>query len=57
MSQDRVNCGCGRGERNRIPAPVGFADIVERVKPAVVGVQVKIDGVTTLDEPQQEAPP
>ena len=24
-----------------IPAPVGFADIVERVKPAVVGVQVK----------------
>ena len=27
-----------------IPAPVGFADIVERVKPAVVGVQVKIEG-------------
>jgi hypothetical protein len=31
-----------------IPAPVGFADIVERVKPAVVGVQVKIEGVTTI---------
>jgi hypothetical protein len=40
-----------------IPAPVGFADIVELVKPAVVGVQVKIEGVTTSDEPQQEAPP
>jgi serine protease Do len=40
-----------------IPAPVGFADIVERVKPAVVGVQVKIEGVTTSEEPQQEAPP
>ena len=25
------------------PAPVGFADIVERVKPAVVGVRVKIE--------------
>ena len=31
-----------------IPAPVGFADIVGRVKPAVVGVQVKIEGVTTI---------
>ena len=40
-----------------IPAPVGFADIVERVKPAVVGVQVKIEGVTTSEGPQQEAPP
>ena len=28
------------------PAPVGFADIVERVKPAVVGVRVKIEGMT-----------
>ena len=40
-----------------VPAPVDFAGIVERVKPAVVGVQVKIEGVTTSDEPQQEAPP
>lgn len=40
-----------------IPAPVGFADIVERVKPAVVGVQVKIEGVTTSEGAQQEAPP
>ena len=40
-----------------IPAPVGFADIVEEFKPAVVGVQVKIEGVTTSEEPQQEARP
>jgi hypothetical protein len=40
-----------------VPAPVDFANIVERVKPAVVGVQVKIEGLTTSDEPQQEAPP
>jgi serine protease Do len=40
-----------------VSAPVDFANIVERVKPAVVGVQVKIEEVTTSDEPQQEAPP
>jgi S1-C subfamily serine protease len=39
-----------------LPAPVGFADIVERVKPAVVGVRVKIEEVTTSDETQKEAP-
>src|SRR5579862_8949470 len=26
------------------PAPVGFADIIEKVKPAVVGVRLKIEG-------------
>jgi serine protease Do len=40
-----------------VPAPVGFADIVERVKPAVVGVRVRIDGMTTSDETQKEFPP
>ena len=25
------------------PAPVGFADIIERVKPAVVGIRVRIE--------------
>jgi serine protease Do len=39
-----------------VPAPVGFADIVERVKPAVVGVRVKVEGITTPDETQKEAP-
>ena len=39
-----------------LSAPVGFADIVERVKPAVVGVRVKIEEVTTSDETQKEAP-
>jgi serine protease Do len=24
------------------PAPIGFADVIERVKPAVVGVRVKV---------------
>jgi len=38
------------------PAPVGFADIIERVKPAVVGIRVRIEGVTIPDETQNEAP-
>ncbi len=38
------------------PAPVGFADIVERVKPAVVGVLVRIEGMTTSDETQKDVP-
>jgi serine protease Do len=36
------------------PAPIGFADIIGRVKPAVVGVRVKIDGVTSSDGTQGE---
>jgi serine protease Do len=39
------------------PAPVGFADIIERVKPAVVGIRVRIEGMTIPDETQNEAPP
>ena len=39
-----------------VRAPLDFADVVERVKPAVVGVRVRIEGVMTSDEPQQEAP-
>jgi serine protease Do len=35
------------------PSPIGFADIVERVKPAVVGVRVK--GFSS-DDTQQELP-
>ena len=38
------------------PAPVGFADIVERVKPAVVGVRVKIEEAAQSDEPRQKSP-
>ena len=37
-------------------APVGFADIVERVKPAVVGVRVKIEEAAQSDEPRQKSP-
>lgn len=38
------------------PAPVGFASIVERVKPAVVGVSVKIEGANTLGDTSQKVP-
>ena len=38
------------------PAPVGFADIIERVKPAVVGIRVRIEGMTLPDETQKEDP-
>jgi serine protease Do len=33
-----------QAQAQKTPAPVGFADIVERVKPAVISVRVKIDG-------------
>ena len=39
-----------------VPAPVGFADIIERVKPAVVGIRVRIEGMTIPEETQKEAP-
>ena len=38
------------------PAPLGFADIVERVKPTVVGIRVKIEGVVLAGEDQQQSP-
>ena len=38
------------------PAPLGFADIVERVKPTVVGIRVKIEGVTQSGEERQKSP-
>ncbi|HEY6024011.1 MAG TPA: Do family serine endopeptidase [Pseudolabrys sp.] len=31
-------------QAHRLQAPVGFADIVEKVKPAVISVRVKVDG-------------
>ena len=33
-----------REQAHKLQAPVGFADIVEKVKPAVISVRVKIDG-------------
>ena len=30
-------------QAQRSPAPVGFADIVEKVKPAVISVRVQVD--------------
>ena len=38
------------------PAPIGFADIVARVKPAVVGVRVKIEEARASDDGQQKIP-
>ncbi|MGA8654034.1 MAG: Do family serine endopeptidase [Xanthobacteraceae bacterium] len=38
------------------PAPVGFADIIERVKPAVVGVRVKVEDGGSPDDAQQKTP-
>ena len=38
------------------PAPLGFADIVGRVKPAVVGVRVRIEEATSSDEIPQNNP-
>src|SRR6185437_6493042 len=41
------------------PAPIGFADVIERVKPAVVGVRVKVAD-TVADDTQRrsnDAPP
>jgi len=31
-------------QAHKLPAPVGFADIVAKVKPAVMSVRVKVDG-------------
>jgi serine protease Do len=42
-----------------VPAPLGFADIIERVKPAVVGVRVKVEDTAAADDtqPQQQQRP
>ncbi|KQZ01639.1 serine peptidase [Pseudolabrys sp. Root1462] len=43
-----------------LPAPVGFADIVEKVKPAVISVRVKVDGgpaTTGLGADMENVPP
>jgi serine protease Do len=48
-------------QAHKLPAPVGFADIVAKVKPAVMSVRVKVDGgsqTTGLgSETMENAPP
>ncbi len=39
-----------------VPAPVGFADIVERVKPAVVRVRVSIEETSQSNESEEKSP-
>src|SRR6476660_8643990 len=36
-------------QAHKLQAPVGFADIVEKVKPAVISVRVKVDGGSHTD--------
>jgi serine protease Do len=36
-------------QAHKLQAPVGFADIVEKVKPAVISVRVKVDGGAQTD--------
>ena len=38
------------------PSPVGFADIIDRVKPAVVGVRVKVEAAIPSGDTRQELP-
>ena len=45
-------------QAHRLQAPVGFADIVEKVKPAVISVRVKVDGgAETTGLNSNEVPP
>jgi serine protease Do len=39
-------------QAHKLPAPQGFADIVEKVKPAVISVRVKINGDQTAENTQ-----
>jgi serine protease Do len=38
-------------------APLGFADVIEKVKPAVAGVRIKIEGLASSSDTQQESRP
>src|SRR5215831_14894405 len=45
-------------QARKVQAPVGFADIVEKVKPAVISVRVKVDGGTqTSNLGSNDVPP
>jgi len=41
----------------KVAGPTGFADIVEKVKPGVFSVRVKVDGNETVGRGSQEIPP
>ena len=36
-------------QAHKLQAPIGFADIVEKVKPAVISVRVRVDGGSQTD--------
>ena len=44
-------------QAHKLNAPVGFADIVAKVKPAVISVRVKLDGAQTTGLASNEVPP
>ncbi len=54
----RIGCPAIAAEVDAIgaPAPAGFAEIVARVKPAVVGVRVKIEVAASSEEGEQKSP-
>jgi serine protease Do len=44
-------------QAHQMPAPVGFADIVAKVKPAVISVRVKVTEDASTDDSLQNLPP
>lgn len=48
--QLRSSAAAAEVDAQGILAPVGFADIIARVKPAVVGVRVKVEEATPSDD-------
>jgi serine protease Do len=44
-------------QAHQLQAPIGFADIVAKVKPAVMSVRVKVDGGQTSGRGNNEVPP
>ena len=44
-------------QAHKLNAPVGFADIVAKVKPAVISVRVRLEGTQTTGLASNEVPP
>ena len=48
--------GAAQVDAKGAPAPVGFADVIERVKATVVGVRANFEGGTLPGEPNEDIP-
>jgi serine protease Do len=53
--QTRLQAIAAEVDAASAPAPIGFADIVERIKPAVVGVRVKVE-ISKRSDSQRKKP-